>query len=522
MNTFLSALRPGRFLVLNVLYWLVAISAHADAGNRSDFGRNNLGLWSHLTPFELQTLNSHELAINNDPDALLALYLLASGDVRQQEDFDRIRDQLNDWIKNQRQRVARGVDAKARAELLHLAMHENFFIPSTNTDMPKGYDDNQSQLSKIFTDKTYNCISSALLYIVLTRHFGFEPEGVLLPSHAFVQLNFRNGQELEVETTSRNGFNVLHDEKYYRDIANDQQSWYVERSLTPSSYEDYLQRRILSPVELGLENMWHQHTSPERMAFIDRMRVAEIRALLQPSNRIAQFNRLGFYLREFNQWHQSDVALLERMFNQIEPYLYSLNDATFYDDEFRTQLTQAQYAMAFVFAQGERREDGLKLAQSLLRELNPNSQENQSLQLKLFEIFFKQAGKKLVAGEPLNAIGILEGIEPQCFNSTPCMGSYAQVYQAALQSYSQEASWSEVTAIGLDYLARVPPSKQMAQIATTTSNAYLYWAQDLLQEAEIEDAKTVLRSCVDKMPLAGKACQENLDSVIAKDEQGLL
>ncbi|MDR3139754.1 MAG: hypothetical protein LBT95_08805 [Treponema sp.] len=69
----------------------------------------------------------------------------------------------------------------------------------------KSYVERQTRLDIILSDGRYNCVSSAVLYMILAVSAGLEAEGVMTRDHAFVTV--RVGREfIDVETTNPYGF----------------------------------------------------------------------------------------------------------------------------------------------------------------------------------------------------------------------------------------------------------------------------------------------------------------------------
>jgi hypothetical protein len=75
-------------------------------------------------------------------------------------------------------------------------MHKKFF---------KGYRENQTRLDEIINTGRYNCVSSAVLYVILAEAAGLNVRGVMTKDHAFATVN--TGTEIiDVETTNPYGF----------------------------------------------------------------------------------------------------------------------------------------------------------------------------------------------------------------------------------------------------------------------------------------------------------------------------
>src|SRR5690606_22332365 len=151
--------------ILLVTVHVAWADADERAFSRANFGDNALFIWTPLTDFERGVLD-HVHAPEQDPDILLALYLLASGDVRTQEEFAHYRVALEDFLALNAATL-RGQDERAIGRELLAAMHRHFFAGVGDDPETGAYELNQSTLTGILRTRTYNCISSALLYAAL-------------------------------------------------------------------------------------------------------------------------------------------------------------------------------------------------------------------------------------------------------------------------------------------------------------------------------------------------------------------
>ena len=69
----------------------------------------------------------------------------------------------------------------------------------------KSYSEYQTRVDEIFVSGRYNCVSSAVLYMVLGLSVGLDVEGVKTKDHAFVTVN-AGSERIDVETTNPYGF----------------------------------------------------------------------------------------------------------------------------------------------------------------------------------------------------------------------------------------------------------------------------------------------------------------------------
>lgn len=285
-------------------------------------GEAPLPFWSQLTPFEIRTLQRIELALSGDADTLLALALIASGDIRDQKAYHRIKKRVHRFVQAHRTDIGTEKTVYARGEKLLHAMHAGFFAgggKGRNTELIGGYNEAQSRVSGIFHNGRFNCISSAILYMVLARYFELDVEGVIMPQHAFVQIRGENGRPIEVETTSNYGYDLTHDAEFYR---NRFTRFSLSRNLPVPTYADYLKRQVLPPYRLIAENMNTQHTAKARMEASDRQRLSEMTGYLDPDTAASQLIRL-------NALHNACIRLVaknketdaDRMFSVVQHVL---------------------------------------------------------------------------------------------------------------------------------------------------------------------------------------------------------
>jgi len=85
---------------------------------------------------------------------------------------------------------------KEKAEFILNYMHKN---------MLKSYSLYQTRLDTLLSNGRYNCVSSAVLYVILCKSAGIDTSGVMTKDHAFVMVHI-SGQDIDVETTNPYGF----------------------------------------------------------------------------------------------------------------------------------------------------------------------------------------------------------------------------------------------------------------------------------------------------------------------------
>jgi tetratricopeptide (TPR) repeat protein len=99
-------------------------------------------------------------------------------------------------------------DPLERGEYILNYMHRRFLI---------SYSERQTRMDQLFSTGRYNCVSSAVLYMILGASAGLDVSGVMTRDHAFVTV--RAGTELiDVETTNRYGFDPGHRKDFHDDF----------------------------------------------------------------------------------------------------------------------------------------------------------------------------------------------------------------------------------------------------------------------------------------------------------------
>jgi hypothetical protein len=469
---------------------------------RADFGRDAYPIWSPLSFFERQTIAGRFAAQDGDPDALLALFTVASGryDLK---DYARMRAQTEVFITSLKKQTDGLLDPWQHGELLNTAMHYAFFqdhgiekgTDETHRDSsapPSNYDLDQSALAGIFDNRKFNCISSSLLYAVLARRLGLNGRGVMLPSHAFIQLEFDDGKEAEVETTSIFGYDKHHDPEFYQRAAD---AWFNPRGLAPSTYGDYLNRELIPFWQLGTRNMLHQHTHPKRMNEVDRGRLAEISAFIDPSYEPAQINRIHYYtteatnLAESQQWPEL-VRLFTTVMDQLALDVTSYSHNKALQDNFFWLRIKAIEAYAQT-QQLDATLNAINLADDIAWD-EDRSTHLKNASVEALNLFLKSYLKD---NDFQNGLSVITSIEPYASDLPRYAQSIQWFYSQWAKFYWNTNTWSEAVAILEDYLAQPYLVEDLASTQENIAGAYQNWVREELTLKNRQGAKAVAVQC---------------------------
>lgn len=461
---------------LTIFFLLSIIPVTIQAAPPSLFNESSIKnqFWSPLTEVEIAALKKTPLAKSGDPEALLELAILASGDSRTQEAFNRIKKTVEQFVQHLKPQLSAEKNTWRKGYLLYSAMHKIFFSSQSVANELKNYRAEQSQFTQIFEDQTFNCVSSSLLYLILARYFGLTVEGVILPSHTFVQLTTPQGQVIEIETTSLSGFGIRHNEQFYQ---QEGLAWSRQRKLSRLHHEDYLNREIVSIFQFITDNMNHQHTAPDRLVRSDRYRLSEIRAWLLPESSQAQQNRLYVYNNELirlmkNSDHQSAQTLLNIAEEALKYYKQLAQSDQIPDDSIAAILTFMLTSKAEIALEKKEYRQAIENYRQALT-------------------WARDASTKIRLQQNIAIVRLNQG-----------NGYFAQQqYPMAIRYYAQAHSQSQHSDTSLT-----------RTINNNIASAYWNMAIPHLNAGDSYSAYDLLRQCRKRFPKVGQ-CQEKMDSI---------
>jgi len=151
-----------------------------------------------------------------------------------------------------------------RAEYILSFMHKNIL---------KSYSLYQTRIDTIFANGRFNCVSSAVLYLIFCRALDIPVRGVMTKDHAFVMIPIGE-MEYDVETTNSYGFDPGNRKEFHDSIGNITGFAYVP----PKNYRERQTIGQIELVSLILNNRIAEHERQNRYA--DAVPVAIDRAAL--------------------------------------------------------------------------------------------------------------------------------------------------------------------------------------------------------------------------------------------------
>lgn len=510
-----------------------SVKAKENSFDRAAFGKSPLPVWSALTAPEIRALANREKAAAGDPRALLDLAIFASGAPRSEAGYDSIHRQVEAFVARIRPQMEAEAGVYRKGLNLNQAMHAGFFLQAAPPSGAaragahsdggaasnggagsegSGYDFDQSALVPIFATRKFNCISSAVLYVVLARHFNLKASGVILPSHAFAQIETPEGKVIEVETTMPAGFDWIHDEAFYRKKAID---WFRSRRLPPSSFRDYSERKIVAPHALIAYNMENQHTAPGRMAQVDRCRLEEARGYIDGGARDAQLGRLNFYNAEYLYLKErKDFAALERMFSTVTPAFPEIRRGWKDDAGMSNRLAWAYHEHAYVLNELGRGLEGLPLVDSSLACLRKEEEHGPPVYGNNVGLVQTMAGKLGEEKKFSEAEAVLKRFPGLATEEPAFRKTFAWLYNKWAVDLWNKEDW-EGTLARFEQQKEVSILSERKAVMDNMTNAYLNWAAGFQNEGDWPKTRQVLARCMDRLPEARK-CRSLLEQIVAQ------
>lgn len=487
------------------------------AMDRTGFGASGQPTWTALTDYEHSVLaqfrDSATTEKQPDADALLHLYLLASGDVRHAQDVEPLRSRINDFFAEHGDLLDIR-DERARGASLLQKMHQYFLRADEHSPLA-GYDEDQSRLSELLRTGVYNCISSALLYLVLAETAGLSTAGVIMPSHAFVQVTLADGRVADVETTAADGFDVVRNKAFFDRNADE---WFQSRRLVVPSFADYEQRRVVSAAGLGYDSLWSQHTTEARMNYADRLRLAEFRGVLQAEQADAQHNRLVYYYREAEYLrNQNDLVAADQLMSRINPFLASFSNVIphglFRDPVSTVPLLLLQAERAdWLLRGGNNINEGITLAFDVLQQVDTAPMNANVIRDLAYRALNTRVMTLLETNEFSAARTIIGQFPADCTASGFCINALEQYYVAHGRLFWQQQNWPRTISHYEEYLARGLQTDNRQIFASNLETAYMNQAAQHWFDEERDEAEATLEVCVIRAPLSER-CRERLQEV---------
>ena len=180
-----------------------------------------------------------------------------------------------------------------------------FILDYMHRDLLRSYSLTQSGIDTLLSSGRYNCVSSAVLYMILCKSAGLNVSGVMTRDHAFILVHI-GGENIDVETTSRYGFDPGNRREFHDAFGRLTGFVYVPA-------QNYRDRQTISPIELVSLILSNRISELERRnRFFDSIPLAIDRAALLSGAALGANMRPEASARFFENPYQD---LMNRLFN---------------------------------------------------------------------------------------------------------------------------------------------------------------------------------------------------------------
>ena len=252
-----------------------------------------------------------------------------------------------------------------------------FILNYIHKNVLKSYSLYQTRLDTMLSNGRFNCVSSAVLYIILCKSAGIDTSGVMTKDHAFAMVHI-NGQDIDVETTNSFGFDPgnrkeFHDSsgkitgfayvppQNYRDRQTINQIELISLILNNRVSELERSNNFAASVPLAIDRaalllgdsyILTSEISPSEFLFIDPRkdlmdRLLNYGASLLKSNKEEECIRWAVFAssmyRDNNRWQELFMAAVN---NRISRFIKErkISDARNFLENQKTHITDVNYA----------------------------------------------------------------------------------------------------------------------------------------------------------------------------------
>lgn len=458
--------------------------------DRSAFGTSTLPIWYALTDFERMALGRRDAAKAGDPQALLALAIMASGDERSMASWERYRDQVERFVRRITPAVDQAPGQKIKAHIIFREMCTAFLGREPEKEELHGFDVDQSQLTELLRSKRYNCVSSALLYLVCARYFGLNVKGVTIPSHIFVQLETETGEKIDIETTSTTGFGVVHDRAFYEYQSAE---WYKQRKMTRSTWQEYQDRKIIEPYQVVALNMSNQHTIEQRMHVLDISRLAEASGYLNDTDVLCVFNRVHVYVNEYVYFDRvGDSLTMLRMFSRVGDLVHDLKRSWAHDTLLIGPIADFLRHQYHALLRNGREPDALALLPDAMELLKTGETPCASMMTLIDRITANHIARLIEQRKFEQGIAFLDNYAPFMRPGNDLMNSRALVLYHWATSLRKGNERDSAVALYMKALAAAGDAEMAGKIRHALVSASIGWSRQLVDSKAWKEALTML------------------------------
>jgi hypothetical protein len=346
--------------------------------------------------------------------------------------------------------MAAAADDWHRGYELNRAMHRDFFN-GESTELG-GYQFEQARLTGVFTTGRYNCLSSAVLYVVLARAFGLPVRAAVVPTHVFVEMGAAGSKVIEVETTSSTGFDWVHDARFYKE---DAASWSGNRGLRPVTLEEYRQRKIIEPYQLVALAMRDARSGEEK----DRPRLAELAALVDPEDADVERARLQVTINESVDLYKANAwRTMVKLFDVVAPAVDSASSRT-HDAKTAELASWATWNYSNALLIVGRTDEAMARMKSGYARVDPTWPDAEALRHNYLAVLTDRLGTLVTAKDYGKALAVYADNRDACRADQICASNIAIAYLNQSSDAQSAGDWPAARAALQACVAELPDDR---------------------------------------------------------------
>lgn len=440
-------------------------SADQPSALRPGYGNRDLHLWWPASGAEVGALQGLGAAQAGDPQALLALAIVTSGQGRDAAAYRAYASKIAAFVAANRAAVLGAADPWHQGYELLRTMHRDL-LGGIRSDLGD-YVLTQNSLPALLDSGRYNCVSSAILFAILARHFGMSVRGVSVPTHAFIELGARGAKVLEVETTSPTGFDWVHDARFF---AEEAAHWSNSRGLAPVTLADYQQRQIVEPWQLIAANIVTTHNLDGKSE-AEQQRLYEWRGFLEPHDPTALLDRLRVYHNEARTlFAQGAWNTVVRLAETVQPVLNDAATRFGRDPKLMRFVLWTRWHQAASLAAIGRGQEAVELADASLAQLSPAIEGADGLRGNFLAVLMQRMQALMQAGQFAEALQVPQRHLGLCQADPTCAGNLQVVTHNWMVSFENRAvqaynagDWLTARTVLQQCLAAIPDAAPCSQ-----------------------------------------------------------
>ncbi|MDP8224415.1 MAG: hypothetical protein P9L99_13715 [Candidatus Lernaella stagnicola] len=451
---------------------------------------------SDLTPYEAEIVTA--VKAGADADNLLRLAIIMSAKARDEASAQPLIDKFESFITATRPKVKAEQDIWKKGFVLYEEFERVLLQNERRNGGATNYQAGDPRVDTLLREGKYNCYSSAVVYGLAARRFGFEVQGVTMNKHAFVQISESGGREaVEVETTNYGGYGEKHDEEFYR------------KKTTGLTFADYQKREVM-PFERFV-TMAHMILNDDayKLPEADDLRVTEIAGYLDPAME-TQLARLRDWYRVCSRSvHADRFAEALRQFDRIGTELLAVYAHKTSNRELNKTAAWMFTVWALAIANARPDREVLKLCNIATQLVDPSDEDFGDINNNATLALQKLARYQLDRGE-IEEASTTTGTALNIIRQEDLRDQMREFFYVTLGKKHFDAKEWEKAISAYAQCKDIVSKNGQRQCLDAMETAFLNYGIDLMNQGNFDAAAQVFQKCLETDSRCER-CREYLD-----------